>query len=228
MAGVGWLLAVVCSLPMFGVFHLNEVKGKTMCENIFRDKPESHRQAWITYICLVVFFIPFVILVFCYTRIFLKIAQKAQENTTKKRMSFGKGKVHLQSTQSTSLPRAKIKTLKLTFTILILFIVCSLPYFIVEIILSYGDHCIISRKLYGLLGGMAACNSAVNPYVFLFFNANCTWLKDLKERTFKAKVPRYMYSATSSTGSRYSQNKRDSTHFTTSWQLMMVTYRVCR
>lgn len=216
MAGVGWAFAVVCSLPMFGVFQLNEINGRNLCENIFRGKPMSHRQAWITYICLVVFFIPFFVLVICYTRIFMKIAQKAHENITKKTMSFGKGKVHLQSTQSTSLPRAKIKTLKLTVTILIMFIVCSLPYFVVEMIMSYGDHCIISKKLYGLLGGMAACNSAANPFIFLFFNINLAWIKELKERTFKAKVPRYMYSATSSTESRYSHNKRDSTHLTTS------------
>ena len=217
MAGIGWFMAALCSLPMFGVFHLHVTDGVTMCENIFRERPLSHRQAWMTFICLVVFFIPLIILVFCYTRIFMKIAQKARENTTKKTLSFGKGKVHLQSTQSTSLPRAKIKTLKLTCVILIVFIVCSLPYFVVEMIMSYGDHCIIPKWLYGLLGGMAACNSAANPFVFLMFNVNTQWLKELKQKTFKPKkIPRYMYSATSSTESRYSHNKRDSTHFTTS------------
>lgn len=202
MAGIGWLIAALCSLPMFGVFRLNTESGVTKCENIFRYKPIWHRQIWITYICFSVFFIPLFVLIFCYTRIFMKVAQKANENTNKKTLRFKSqtGKVYLQSTHSTALPKAKIKTLKLTFAIILIFILLSSPYFIVEMIMSFGNHCSISDVLYAILGGMAACNSAANPYIFLGFNVTFAWLKEVKQRFManRKKRPRFVYSATSS------------------------------
>jgi hypothetical protein len=205
MAGLGWLLAALCSLPMFGVFHLTERNGTFQCENIFRHKPIIHRQIWIAYICFSVFFIPLLILTICYIRIFWKVAQKANENKNKtKTLRFkcqtAKVKIQLQSTKSTSLPRAKIKTLKLTFVIIMTFVVCSLPYFVMEMIMSFGNHCIISKAVYGLFGGMAACNSAANPFIFLGFNVTVSWLKEVRIRIAAARKrkPRFVYSATSS------------------------------
>ena len=215
MAGIGWGLAALCSSPMFGVFHqVVHADGSIRCENIFRNTPISHRQAWITYICLIVFFIPLAILIICYTRIILKVAQKANEHANKKTLRFKTGKVHLQSTQSASLPKAKIKTLKLTFAIVLVFIICSLPNFVIEMIMSYGDHCLVSEKVYAFFGGMAACNSAANPFLFLAFNVSSSWLRELGDRIFAAKKsPRYMYSATSSIESHYSV-KHHGTHIT--------------
>ncbi|KAL4228112.1 hypothetical protein ACF0H5_013547 [Mactra antiquata] len=176
MAGTGWALAAILSLPVMGVFHTNQVGGMTRCENIFRYLPHWHRQLWMTWVMFVVFFVPLVMLIICYIRIFTKIAHKASENSVK----FKSGKVSLQSTHSSSLPRAKIKTLKMTFVIILTFIICTVPYFVVEMIMTYGDYCVVSKKLYALLGGMAACNSATNPYVFLLFNVKLSWLKQLK------------------------------------------------
>jgi len=77
--------------------------------------------------------------------------------------------------------QGKDKYIKMTFVIFFTLIICSLPYFVVKQIMSYGRHCLISRKLYGILGGMAACNSATNPYVFLAFNIKPNWFKQLKD-----------------------------------------------
>ncbi|KAH3837235.1 cephalotocin receptor 2-like [Dreissena polymorpha] len=206
MAGLGWIAAAVCSLPMFGIFQLNYVDGQTRCENIFRGKPNSHRQAWIAYICFSVFFIPLLILIICYIRIFMKVAQKANENKNRKTLTFKRqtGKVYLQSTKSTSLPRAKTKTLKLTCAIIATFIIASMPYFVVEMIMSFGNHCIMSKSLYALLGGMAACNSAVNPFIYLAFNVTFAWIRDVRQRYHGARRNnlRFVFSANSSVDSQ--------------------------
>ena len=175
LACSGWGLAAFFSLPVLGVFHVVPVEdGEFRCENIFRNLPHFHRQIWMTWVAVMVFFVPFILLVVCYTRIFIKISQKAfQHNSVKYRPQ--NGKICLQSTHSSSLPKAKIKTLKMTFVILLTFVICTMPYFVVEMIMSYGDYCLISNKLYAILGGMAACNSATNPYVFLAFNAKHSW-----------------------------------------------------
>ncbi|XP_029634938.1 arg8-vasotocin receptor-like [Octopus sinensis] len=173
MAGLGWIVAALTSLPMLFVFVLVERNGQNRCENTFRNKPKLHRQIFLTYVAFVVFFIPLILLILFYARIFLKIAQKATENQSCNNATNGKpGKVHLQSTKSSSLPKAKIKTLKMTLVIVSMYIICWLPYFTAEMIMSYGNHKIISPTLYSILGGIAPINSAANPYIFLMFSVN--------------------------------------------------------
>lgn len=173
MAGLGWIIAALTSLPMLFVFVLIERNGQQRCENTFRNKPKLHRQIFLTYVAFVVFFIPLILLIIFYARIFLKIAQKATENESCNTTTNGRpGKVHLQSTKSSSLPKAKIKTLKMTLVIVSMYIICWLPYFTAEMIMSYGNHKIISPTLYSILGGIAPINSAANPYVFLMFSVN--------------------------------------------------------
>ena len=191
MAAAGWIMAVVVNSPIVGLFHTNEIDGQIKCENVFRGKPKWHRQLWLTYITFVVFVIPLILLAICYIRIVLKISNKATQNSVKRKDSFQPGKIHLQSTHSNSLPRAKMKTLKMTFVIILAFIICSFPYCIVEMIMSYGDHCIISRELAALLGGMAAFNSAANPYIFLIFNVKLGFVKD-RDQSFHSTPKGYV------------------------------------
>ena len=193
LAGTGWLMAALFSLPVTGVFQTKtHENGMTFCENIFRGKPQWHRQLWMTWVTFIVFLVPLFMLAICYTRIFMKISRKAlQSNSVKFRPQ--KGKVCLQSTHSSALPKAKVKTLKMTFVIILTFIICTMPYFIVEMIMSYGNYCIISKRLYALLGGMAACNSATNPYVFLAFNIKGSWLEQIKSCAQKKKSPQQGY-----------------------------------
>lgn len=180
MVSLAWGIALLCSTPLLYVFHAryDEAKNKTVCENIFRFKPIFHRQAFLTYATLINFFIPLIILIVCYIRIFLKIARKASDSRT--RQSFKPGKIHLTSNNSSAtLHSAKLKTLRMTVVIVSCFIVCGLPYFIAEMIMSYGDHTILSHTQYALLGGIAVANSAVNPYIFLLFSVNIQCLRNM-------------------------------------------------
>ncbi|XP_050401593.1 arg8-vasotocin receptor [Patella vulgata] len=182
MCLVGWGFAALTSVPLFFVFHIryDPIKEMYKCENTFRGKPMIHRQAFLTYAAIVSFLLPLIILVISYIRIFLKIAQKAAESKNSKRQSFKPGKIHLTSTANTSLPKAKIKTLKMTVVIVAAYVICGLPYFVAEMIMSYDDYHKLSQALYGILGGIAAANSAANPFVFLLFNANWQCVRGLK------------------------------------------------
>lgn len=184
MVGAGWVLGAVLSLPQLIVFRENYVtadgifKNKTVCESVFRDRPVSHRQAYLTFISLVDFFIPLIIIITCYVRIYLKIAHKADCGDGRGQ-SDRPGKIRLQCTKSSSLPRAKVKTLRMTVVIVACFVVCGLPYHILEAIMSYGDHTMISGVVMAVLGATAVANSSINPFVFLVFNASSTCLRRL-------------------------------------------------
>ncbi|XP_067664739.1 vasopressin V1a receptor-like [Haliotis asinina] len=229
MTGWGWGAAAVLSVPIMFVFHLkfDERTNMMKCENVFRGMPMWHRQAFLTYAAVVVFLLPLIILVVCYVRIFTKIAQKASENKTSRRQSFKPGKIHLTSTGNTSLPKAKIKTLKMTVVIVAVYIICGLPYFVAEMIMSYGNFKILGDTLYGILGGIAAANSCANPFVFLLFNANWQCVRGLKLCPMQTEATKrsFMYS-TASTRSEYSTSYARGTPITASDTYEMSTVRV--
>ena len=111
----------------------------------------------------------------------MKVAEKANETTrgmNGQSSNQKPGKIHLQSTGNTTLPKAKIKTLKMTVVIVATFILFGMPYYILEMIYSFGDHTIVPSAVASVLGGMAVANSASNPYVFLVFNVNVRCLRD--------------------------------------------------
>ena len=82
MAAVGWTVSALMSLPQLGIYSVNVVANKTVCESIFRQRPMSHRQAYLTFINLIVFFIPSIIMFVCYCRIFTKISSKADRTAS--------------------------------------------------------------------------------------------------------------------------------------------------
>lgn len=206
----GWVAAAVCSTPQFIIFHVNYVTAKgqfqnmTVCESIFRLHGIGLRQAYLTYVSVVVFYIPFIIIITCYIRIFLKIAGKVSEVKNAPKQQAGRpGKVLLQSSQSSSLSRAKIKILKMTVVIISIFAVCGLPYHILEMWYSYGDHTKVPGVLASILGGMAVANSAVNPYVFLAFNASKNCITGLCPFVKLPRDPRSVYDSGMSGRSDY-------------------------
>lgn len=79
MAAVGWTVSALMSVPQLAVYNVNMVANKTVCESVFRQRPISHRQAYLTFINLVVFFIPSIIMLICYLRIVTKISSKADQ-----------------------------------------------------------------------------------------------------------------------------------------------------
>lgn len=182
-----WTVGAVLSLPQILVFRQNFVttegifKDKTVCESVFRDRPISHRQAYLTFISLVVFFVPVCIIAVCYVRIYLKIADKVtvSANGECRRLSSRPGAIRLHSTKSNSLQKAKLKTLRMTVVIVVCFVVCGLPYHVLEAVMSYGDHTVVSGAAMAVFGAMAVANSAINPYVFLFFNVNLSCVRRL-------------------------------------------------
>ena len=219
MTSVGWATAALLSLPMFVVFHTNYVtepgpfQNLTVCESIWRFRPLYERQIFLTYVAVFVFYVPIIIIILCYVRIFLKIAEKANESQSNKKQPCKPGKVHLQSTPSSSLPKAKIKTLKMTVVIVLTFILCSLPYHVMEMIYSYGDHTIISPVVASIIGGMGVANSAVNPYVFLLFNVNAKCLKGVSS-IFPWSRERNRFESTMSTASTRSEYITNRTDYT--------------
>ncbi|XP_077136886.1 putative G-protein coupled receptor 150 [Ranitomeya variabilis] len=183
---LGWFLALLLSVPQAFVFRAVCTEEGSRCHNIFGQLPRWHFQVYIIYSSVTVFFFPFCILAVAYIRI-LWILWKGKLSKIPKNLNgglelqFTKKPLKLIATNS-CIPKAKIKTLKMTLVIIILFIVCGLPYFIVEMKVAFGTITGLDEEVMAVLGIFIVTNSAVNPYVYLFFKTNNVFLRKLEQK----------------------------------------------
>ncbi|XP_056393755.1 probable G-protein coupled receptor 150 [Hyla sarda] len=184
---LGWFLALLLSVPQAFVFRAVYTEEGSRCRNVFGQLPRWHFQIYIIYSSVTVFFLPFCILTVAHLRILWIIWRKGRTSKTPKhhfgdwKLQVTKRPLKLMATNS-CIPRAKIKTLKMTLVIIILFIVCGLPYFIVEMKVAFGTITGLDEKVMAVLGIFVVTNSAVNPYVYLFFKTNNVFLRELENR----------------------------------------------
>ncbi|XP_075037216.1 putative G-protein coupled receptor 150 [Mixophyes fleayi] len=183
----GWLLAFLLSVPQGFVFKAVYTKEGSRCLNVFGQLPRWHFQVYIIYSSVAVFFLPFSVLSVAYSRILWVIWRKGK---TSKSLKHHNRACELQATKiplklvatNSCIPRAKVKTLKMTLVIIILFIVCGLPYFVVEMKIAFGNITGLDEEVMAVLGIFVVANSAVNPYVYIFFRTNNSFLMGLEKK----------------------------------------------
>ncbi|XP_078533907.1 putative G-protein coupled receptor 150 [Lissotriton helveticus] len=159
LAAGGWLLALLLSVPQAFVF---QVRGRR-CLSTLRRPPDWHFQAYIMYGACTVFLAPFCILCVSYSRILWVIWRKGGAG------GRAPGQEPRLTAANSAIPRARVRTLKMTLVIIALFVLCGLPYFVVELKLAIGRCTGLDERVMAVLGIFVVTNSAVNPYVYLCF-----------------------------------------------------------
>lgn len=190
MIAVSWALAGLCSIPSAVLF-------KT--DHCSINLTPVQWQIYLTIISCVVFFIPAIIIGICYTAIINIILingrggpkskgdkkGRESEKPLKAKPGFQIGKktapfkeskfIRGRETNMSSrgiIPQAKIRTIKMTFIIIFVFILCWSPYFIFNLMAVY-HHIPISPSLMGfhsLVQSLAPLNSAANPIIYGVFS----------------------------------------------------------
>ncbi|GCB65646.1 probable G-protein coupled receptor 150 [Scyliorhinus torazame] len=185
LTAISWVSAFVLSIPQAFVYKLSVQGGRDKCLSTFGHLPTWHLQMYIIFGAITVFFAPFCILCVAYARILWAIWRKEQHIGNCEASKNAEQKPRRRPppiiATSSSIPRAKVKTLKLTLVIAILFTVCGLPYFIIEMKVAFGAITESDSKVFPVLGILALSNSAANPYVYLFFKTNNAYLRRLEK-----------------------------------------------
>ncbi|CAL1539832.1 unnamed protein product [Lymnaea stagnalis] len=183
LIGLAWGLAFVFSVPMLVINQLMAVNGKWQCGIQF---PQQWVwQLYITSICIVLFFIPAIVIAVCYIIIVMIIWRKNALNGTSEKtrqyvlkggqLYVGTGNSNFRDGAASSrgvIPRAKMKTIKMTLVIVLVFIVCWSPYFVYDLLSVYG-YVPVSQDTAALstfIQSLAPLNSAANPIIYASFN----------------------------------------------------------
>ncbi|XP_063230519.1 cardioacceleratory peptide receptor-like [Bacillus rossius redtenbacheri] len=160
-------------------------------------------QVYMTLVALTLFVGPALIISACYTVIVSTIWSKSRQLTTEpagvtggSRSSRGSGHgsgkskpalrmPRLQQLQSEDqdsrrasskglIPKAKVKTVKMTFVIVFVFVVCWSPYIVFDLLQVYGHvpRTQTNIAVASFIQSLAPLNSAANPVIYCLFSAS--------------------------------------------------------
>ncbi|KAM7354250.1 adipokinetic hormone receptor isoform 2-T3 [Cochliomyia hominivorax] len=167
MLVIAWCSSILCSLPQAYVFHLEEhptVKGYYQCVTFHSFASEFHKLFYNIANMCAMYACPLITFIYCYGAIYLEIYRKSQR--------IVKGIERFRRSNDDVLSRAKKRTLKMTITIVIVFIICWTPYYIIcmwyWIDKSSVDE--VSSLIRKGLFIFACTNSCMNPIVYGAFN----------------------------------------------------------
>ncbi|NXT83466.1 V1BR protein, partial [Zapornia atra] len=195
MIGATWLLSCLLSLPQIFIFSLREVRqgsGVLDCWADFR-YPWGAR-AYITWTTLCIFILPVSILTVCYSLICYEICKNLKGKTQSSAPSTGvptaasplapccsekggqcpSGQPSRVSSVRT-ISRAKIRTVKMTFVIVVAYVACWAPFFSMQMWSVWDEDAPddeSSNVAFTITMLLASLSSCCNPWIYMFFSGH--------------------------------------------------------
>ncbi|XP_037090189.1 cardioacceleratory peptide receptor-like isoform X2 [Pollicipes pollicipes] len=197
-----WALSALFSLPYLYMYEEQLVEERVECW-IDLGTPRNW-QIYVTVTATSLFILPAVLIAACYIVIVITIWRKGQElgsAADKSKLAAGRRAAYTDGDRDTKrassrgiIPKAKIKTVKMTFVIVSVFILCWSPYFIFNLLHVF--HLLPKNQTIAALStffqSLAPLNSAANPIIYCIFSGcdvcrvlrRFPWLDALLRRLF--------------------------------------------
>jgi neuropeptide S receptor 1 len=185
LVAAAWILSAVFSSPTLYFFHTADITGYgTQCWINFQHQWQW--QVYMTLIALTLFVIPAILISACYIIIVCTIWKKGKAMHT----ANGGAAASRQSSAATTaddeqesrrassrglIPKAKVKTVKMTICIISVFILCWIPYIVFDLLQVYGlipQNSTTWVAVATFIQSMAPLNSAANPLIYCLFSTN--------------------------------------------------------
>ena len=175
MIFISWSLAFVFAIPQLLIFvqTVDEVYPDGTIKYGCRSQGYTaswQRKVYFSFLTVYILIVPSIVISYCYGRVAKvvwkqgKLSSEASSNSLRKSVS-----------KTTSISRAKMKTLKMTFAIIVLFIACWSPYFVTTLIRIYSNYKIaIPEAVMVFAETIALLQSAINPILYGVFNIKLT------------------------------------------------------
>ncbi|KAK9528912.1 hypothetical protein VZT92_013042 [Zoarces viviparus] len=169
-----WMLSLIFSTPQACIFSLRDVgNGVYDCWGDFIQPWGA--KAYITWMSLSIYIFPVAIVSICYSLICFKIWQNFNLKTRKDHFVAltqrpSKGAQPLCRVSSVRLiSKAKIRTVKMTFVVVLAYIVCWTPFFFVQMWSAWDPAAPREDMAFIIAMLLASLNSCCNPWIYMFF-----------------------------------------------------------
>ncbi|XP_056402266.1 gonadotropin-releasing hormone II receptor-like [Hyla sarda] len=169
MLSLAWTLSLLLATPQLFVFHtvsrthpIPFVQCATV--NSFQEHWQETLYNMFTFCFL--FLLPLLIMLFCYTQILIEISQKMKKSCGSSR------DIPLRRSYN-NIPRARLRTFKMSLVIVLTFIVCWTPYYLLGIWYWFSPEMLTRRKvspsLSHILFLFGLFNTCLDPIIYGLF-----------------------------------------------------------
>ncbi|XP_014248903.1 cardioacceleratory peptide receptor-like isoform X2 [Cimex lectularius] len=179
LVGFAWSLSAVFSSPILFLYEERLIQGSAQC---WIELGSSFKwQLYMSLVALTLFLIPAVVITGCYTVIVYTIWTKSVHITRDSQQStpLKNGDKHdendiRRASSRGIIPRAKIKTVKMTFVIVFVFILCWSPYIVFDLLQVFGyvPRTQTNIAVATFIQSLAPLNSAANPVIYCLFSTH--------------------------------------------------------
>ncbi|XP_031784266.1 adipokinetic hormone receptor isoform X1 [Nasonia vitripennis] len=165
MIAGSWICSALCSAPQMVVFHVEAHPTFTWYEQCitFNTFPSfTHELTYSLFGMVMMYWFPLIVIIYTYTSILAEMYRRSKDTTSDRirRSSLG------------FLGRARVRTLKMTIIIVLVFFICWTPYYVMS--LWYWIDSVTATKvdlrIQKALFLFACTNSCMNPIVYGAFN----------------------------------------------------------
>lgn len=165
MLMLAWIGSVLCSLPQMLVFHLETHPNYTcytQCITFNFFPSYVHEVSYTLFGMLIMYWFPLVVIFYTYSSIFMEICRRSKEKSEDK----------IRRSSSGFLSRARVRTLKMTITIIAVFIICWSPYYVMSVWywIDRSSAQKVDERIQRALFFFACTNSSMNPIIYGIFN----------------------------------------------------------
>ncbi|XP_070815585.1 putative gonadotropin-releasing hormone II receptor [Chaetodon trifascialis] len=168
MLTVAWGMSVMLSVPQIFLFHnvtIIHPEDFTQCTTRGSFITHWHETAYnmFTFSCL--FLLPLVIMITCYTRIFCEISKGLKKD------NLPSNEVCLRRSKN-NIPRARMRTLKMSIVIVSSFIICWTPYYLLGLWYWFFPNDLegkVSHSLTHILFIFGLVNACLDPIIYGLF-----------------------------------------------------------
>ncbi|KAM3869723.1 arginine vasopressin receptor 1Aa [Diretmus argenteus] len=174
-----WVCSLVLSMPQYFIFSLSEIKNGSDVYDCWGHFIEPWGvKAYITWITVGIFLIPVAILMICYGFICHSIWKNIKYKTSKTTSGAAAkhGLIGKHSVSSiTTISRAKLRTVKMTFVIVLAYIVCWSPFFTVQMWSVWDSNFQWDESentAVTVSALLASLNSCCNPWIYMIFSGH--------------------------------------------------------
>ncbi|KAM9859768.1 oxytocin receptor [Aulostomus maculatus] len=196
-----WVLSMIFSIPQMFIFSLREVGavGSRVYDCWGDFVMPWGAKAYITWISLTIYIIPVAILSICYGLISFKIWQNFKMKTRREQCISLTPKTSKDNTLARVssiklISKAKITTVKMTFVIVVAYIVCWTPFFSVQMWSAWDPAAPREAMPFIISMLLASLNSCCNPWIYMCFAGHL--FQDLRQN-FLCCSARYLKSSQS-------------------------------
>ncbi|KAF7701943.1 hypothetical protein HF521_001226 [Silurus meridionalis] len=170
-----WLGSLALSSPQYFIFSLSEIRNGSQVYDCWAHFIEPWgTRAYITWITVGIFLVPVVVLIICYSFICRSIWRNIRCKTRNR--ACKNGLIGSRSVSSvTTISRAKLRTVKMTFVIVLAYTVCWAPFFIVQMWSVWDKNFLWAdseNTAVTLSALLASLNSCCNPWIYMIFSGH--------------------------------------------------------